>query len=404
MTVLGDVRVLDLTRVVGGPLATQTLADLGAEVIKIEKPGDGDDTRRMGPFLKDQSGAETNDSAFFLAFNRSKKSVAVDITTERGQDLVRRLAAQSDVLVENYKAQSLKRYGLDYESLRRENPRLIYCSMTGFGQEGPYATRPAYDFVLQGMSGLMSTCGRPDGVPGAGPMRTSVPITDVFTGLYATISILGALMQRDQTGRGQFIDSVMLDASVSVSGHLALGYLMTGKTPARIGNANPVAAPSEVFATADGEIIVAAGNNGQFQALADAIDQPELKRDPRFDTNTHRVQNRAALFALLAKALSIHDTAHLVRRLSAAGVPCGPINTLAQVFADPQVRHRGIQKEARHKTNVNVPTLKSPLNLSDSPVDYRAAPMLGEHTEEVLRDLLGVSDIDLALMKSEKVI
>lgn len=404
MTVLGNVRVLDLTRVVAGPLAAQTLADLGAEVIKIEKPGDGDDTRRMGPFLKDQSGADTNDSAFYLAFNRGKKSVTVDIATKQGQALVRRLAAQSDVLIENYKAQSLKRYGLDYESLSRENPRLVYCSMTGFGQDGPYATRPAYDFILQGMSGLMSTCGQPDGAPGAGPMRTSVPITDVFTGLYATISILGALMQRDQTGHGQFIDSVMLDASVAVSGHLALGYLMTGKTPARIGNANPIAAPSEVFATADGEIIVAAGNNGQFQALADALGQPELKRDHRFDTNAHRVENRTALFALLAKTIAAHDTAHLVRTLSAAGVPCGPINTLAQVFADPQVRHRGIQKEARHKRRANVPTLKSPLNLSDSPVDYRAAPMLGEHTEEVLRDLLGVSDIDLTQMKSENVI
>lgn len=404
MSVLSEVRVLDLTRVVAGPWATQTLADLGAEVIKIEKPGEGDDTRRMGPFLKDETGTDTNDSAFYLACNRGKKSVAIDISTAQGQALVRRLAAKSDVLVENYKAGSLKKYGLDYEALKTENPRLIYCSVTGFGQDGPYAARPAYDFILQGLSGLMSTCGRPDGAPGAGPMRTSIPITDLFTGLYATISILGALIQRAQTGRGQYIDAAMLDASVAVNGHLALGFLMTGSLPARIGNANPIASPSEVFAAMDGDIIVAAGNNGQFRALADALGRPELKSDPRFDTNAHRVQNRDALSALLAAILASQDMMHWTRSLSAAGVPCGPVNTLAQVFDDPQVAHRGLRKTVRHARGMDVPMLKSPLNLTDSPVDYRPAPLLGEHTDQVLRDLVGASEPDLVQMKAENVI
>jgi crotonobetainyl-CoA:carnitine CoA-transferase CaiB-like acyl-CoA transferase len=404
VAILSNVRVVDLTRVVAGPWATQTLADLGAEVIKIEKPSEGDDTRRMGPFLADEDGRDSNDSAFFMACNRGKRSVTMDIAREQGQDLLRRLAAQSDIFIENYKQGALARYGLDYQSIRAVNPRIIYCSITGFGQDGPYAARPAYDFILQGMSGLMSTCGQPDGAPGAGPMRTAIPLTDIATGLYATISILAALIHRDRTGEGQFIDAAMLDASVALNGHLAIGYLMTGKIPQRIGNANPIASPSEVFATRDGRLIVAAGNNGQFQALAREIGLPELSDDPRFKTNGDRVRNRMELVRVVAARLISETNAFWVERLSKAGVPCGPINDLDEVFDDPQVRHRGVSLTVAHGRGVEVPMLKSPLNLSASPVDYRAAPQLGEGTRSVLESLLNLSSDEIAALRAAQVI
>jgi len=404
LAILSNVRVLDLTRVVAGPWATQILADLGAEVIKIEKPNEGDDTRRIGPFVRDREGRETDNSAFYLACNRGKRSVTIDISTERGQSLIRDLAAQSDIFVENYKAGSLARYGLDYPAIRAINPRIIYCSVTGFGGDGPYASRPAYDFILQGMSGLMSTCGHPDGAPGAGPMRTAVPITDITTGLYAAISILGALIHRSQTGLGQFIDAAMIDSAVALNGHLAIGYLMTGKVPARIGNANPIASPSEVHATRDGHMIVAAGNDGQFKALASAIGLPQLAGDSRFRSNSDRVRNRKDLFPRLAEKLREETTAFWVDRLSVAGVPCGPINELDAVFADPQVRHRGIQLEAEHGTGGDVPLLKSPLNLSASPIEYRAPPLLGEGTDEVLGRLLQLSPDEVAQLRAQAVI
>ena len=404
MSILSKVRVLDLTRVVAGPWATQTLGDLGAEVIKIKKPSEGDDTRRMGPFLPDEEGRDSKDSAFFLACNRNKRSVTVDIAREQGQDLLRRLAAQSDVFVENCELGALARYGLDYESIRAVNPRIIYCSITGFGGDGPYAARPAYDFILQGMSGLMSTCGQPDGAPGAGPMRTAIPLTDIATGLYATIAILAALIHRDQTGEGQFIDAAMLDASVALNGHLALGYLMTGKVPQRIGNANPIASPSEVFATRDGRLIVAAGNNGQFQALAREIGLPELAADPRFKSNGERVRNRVELGQILAARLIGETNAHWVERLSKAGVPCGPINDLDDVFDDPQVRHRGVKLSVMHGRGVEIPMLKSPLNLSAAPVSYRAAPQLGEGTQGVLEQLLNLSGDEIAALREARVV
>lgn len=401
---LCNVRVVDLTRVVAGPWATQALADLGAEVIKIEKPGEGDDTRRIGPFIRDAAGRETNDSAFYLGCNRGKRSVTIDIADPRGQALVRDLAAKSDVFVENYKAGALARYGLDYGSIRAINPRIIYCSVTGFGPDGPYAARPAYDFILQGMSGLMSTCGHPDGTPGAGPMRTAVPITDIVTGLYATISILGAVIQRGLTGAGQFIDMAMIDAAVALNGHLALGYLMTGKIPARIGNANPIASPSEVHRTADGRIIVAAGNDGQFRALASAIGEPQLAEDPRFRTNSDRVRNRRELNPIIAGKLCDKGSSYWVDRLSAVGVPCGPINELDAVFEDPQVRHRGIAMKLPHARGVDIPVLKSPLNLSAAPVDYRAPPILGEGTDDVLQNLLNLSEVQIAQLREASVI
>ncbi|MCY1395666.1 Acetyl-CoA:oxalate CoA-transferase [compost metagenome] len=404
MGVLSGVRVLDLTRVVAGPWATQVLADLGAEVIKIERPGEGDDTRRMGPFVKNADGSDSNDSAFYLACNRGKRSVTIDISQPEGQALIHQLAEQCDVLVENYKVGSLARYGLDAASMRARFPRLIYCSVTGFGSDGPYAARPAYDFILQGLSGLMSTCGHPDGEPGAGPMRTAIPITDIVTGLYASISILGALIQRGQTGEGQFIDAAMLDSAVALNGHLALGYLLTGKLPARIGNANPVAAPSEIYATRDGRLILAVGNNGQFSALLDAIGLNELAADPRFASNYERVRNRSAMYAALAPALLARDTADWMERLAAVGVPCGTVNDFAGVFADPQVRHRGLQLSVPHGRGGEIPMLKSPLNLSASPVEHRAPPLLGADTRDVLRDLLGASAERIDRLRERQVI
>ncbi len=404
MAALSNIRVLDLTRVVAGPLTTQVLADLGAEVIKIEKPGEGDDTRRMGPFLKDAAGRDTNDSAFYLACNRNKKSVTLDISTASGQAIARDLAAQCDVFIENYKSGALARYGLDYPRVSELNPRVVYCSVTGFGADGPYAGRPAYDFILQGMSGLMSTCGQPEGAPGGAPMRAAVPITDMVTGLYAAISVLAALRQRDETGRGQYIDAAMIDASVAMNGHLAIGYLMTGQVPGRIGNANPIAAPSETYATSDSRIIVAAGNNNQFAALAKALGRPDLLEDPRFASNPERVRNRAALAERLGAHFLADTGKNWVERLSAAGVPCGPINDMAAVFADPQVRQRGIQLSAPHGRGIESPMLKSPLNMSDSPVEYRAAPMLGADTDQILRERLGMSAAQIAQLRAENTI
>ena len=403
-SVLEGIRVLDLTRVVAGPWATQTLADLGADVIKVEKPGEGDDTRKMGPFLTDANGEITNESAFYMGCNRGKRSVTIDIACERGQALIRALAEQSDVFVENYKTGNLARYGLDYESLKAINPRLIYCSVTGYGPTGPYASRPAYDFILQGMAGLMSTCGHPDGQPGAGPMRTAIPVTDIFTGLYATVSILGALYERNRSGLGQHIDAAMIDAAVAVNGHLAIGYMLTGKVPPRIGNANPVAAPSEIFATADGQLIVAAGNNTQFGNLLEAIGHPELRDDERFASNFGRVKHRAALRALLEDTFRKARSAEWLARLEQANVPCGPVNDLAQVFEDPQVQHRGILRHVEHGRGVPAPTLKSPLNLSRSTVEYRSPPMLGQHTDEVLHDVLGLDEAALRALREAAVI
>jgi crotonobetainyl-CoA:carnitine CoA-transferase CaiB-like acyl-CoA transferase len=308
------------------------------------------------------------------------------------------------VFVENYKAGTLARYGLDYASLREINPRIVYCSVTGFGEDGPYGGLPAYDFILQGMSGLMSTCGSPDDAPGGAPMRTAVPITDIVTGLYAAISILAALRQRDESGRGQFIDAAMIDASVALNGHLALGYLMTGQVPRRIGNANPIAAPSETYAASDGRIIVAAGNNGQFAALAKAVGLPNLLDDPLFATNVVRVRNRAALSAQLAARFETDTARNWLDKLGAAGVPCGPINNMAAVFDDPHVRHRGLQMRVPHGRGVEAPVLKSPLNLSEAPVDYRASPMLGADTEAVLRDRLGMNASQIARLRDANTI
>lgn len=402
--ILQNIKVLDLTRVIAGPLCTQHLADMGATVYKIEKPNDGDDTRRMGPFLPDEEGKDSNDSALYLAYNRGKHSVTIDISQAQGADLVRQLAAQCDVVVENYKAGGLKKYGLDYASLQKIKPDLVYCSLTGFGQTGPMAQRPAYDFILQGMAGMMSTCGQPEGSAGAGPMRTSIPITDVVTGQNAAIAILGALFHHQRTGEGQYIDCAMIDSAVALNGHLALGYLMTGKSPERVGNTNPIASPSEVFACSDGQLIIAAGNNTQFSACCQVLGMPELATQAEFATNASRVANRNSLRSVMAEAVLKHSRSVLLEALENAGVPCGPINDMAQVFAEPQTQHRALALTLRHGRQTDIPTLRSPLNFSGTPVKHLSPPQLGAHTVQVLQEVLMLPPETLASLAKSEVI
>lgn len=380
---LTGLRVLDLTRVLAGPWATQTLADLGAEVIKIEKPGEGDDTRGWGPpFL------EGGDAAYFASANRGKHSVCIDISKLEGQSLIKALAAKSDILIENFKVGGLAKYGLDYESLRNEIPRLIYCSITGFGQTGPYASRAGYDFMIQGMSGLMSITGEPDGQP----MKVGVAFADVFTGLYSVIGILGALHHRDKTGQGQFIDMALLDTQVAVLANQGLNYLVGGKVPQRLGNAHPNIVPYQTFETADGHIIVAVGNDRQFAEYCRIIG---VQVDPKFATNRGRVEGRAELIPLLAPAMKLQTTAHWVASFESAAVPCGPINTIDQVFADPQVLARGLQISQTRDDGVRVPGIANPIVLSETPIEHhKAAPRLGADTEKILREVLGVNDIE----------
>lgn len=400
-SVLHGVRVLDLTRVIAGPWCTQVLADLGAEVIKIEKPEGGDDTRRVGPFVGDPA---RGDSAFFLGANRGKRSVTLDISQPEGQELLMQLVAQCDVLVENFKVGDLSRYGLDHVTLRAQHPGLIYCSVTGFGQDGPYAKRPAYDSVLQAMCGLMSTCGHPDDAPGGGPMRAGVPIADIFTGLYAAIAVLSALMHKRDTGEGQFIDLAMVDVTTAVMGHLALGYLMTGEIPQRQGNNNPITAPSEVFRASDGYFSMSAGNDGQFRSLLEALGlPPELANNPRYVTNIERLKNRQALHEVLEEVTQTKTVSHWIERLSQRTVPCAAINDMRQVFEDPQIRHRDIHLDLPHGSGYRVPTLRSPLRMSALPIEHRAPPMLGEHTDQILTDWLALSTKQLQALGSKGV-
>ena len=382
---LSGVRVLDLTRVLAGPWATQTLADLGAEVIKIEKPGEGDDTRGWGPpFLKNADGS-TGDAAYFASANRGKHSVCIDMAKPEGQSLIKALAAKSDILIENFKVGGLAKYGLDYASLKASHPRLIYCSITGFGQNGPYANRAGYDFMIQGMSGLMSITGEPDGQP----MKVGVAFADVFTGLYSVIGILGALHHRNQTGQGQFIDMALLDSQVSVLANQGLNYLVGGKIPQRLGNAHPNIVPYQTFETADGHIIVAVGNDRQFAEYCRIID---VEVDAKFATNRGRVEGRAELIPLLTLPMKKQTTAHWVAAFESAAVPCGPINTIDQVFADPQVLARGLQIGQTRVDGVQVPGIANPIVMSETPIEYdRAAPRLGDSTVLVLADVLGLS-------------
>ena len=389
--ILEGVKILDLTRVIAGPLCTQNLADLGATVYKIEKPLEGDDTRRMGPFLKDRKTQEdSNNSALFLAYNRGKKSLAIDITTEAGIHVIRELAKSCDVFVENYKSGNLKKYGLDYESLKKINPHIIYCSITGFGQSGPLAEQPAYDFILQGMAGIMSTCGHPDSAENGGPMRTAIPIVDMATGQNATIAILAALLHKKNTGEGQYIDCAMLDSAVALNGHLAVGYLMTGKNPRRVGNTNPIASPSEVFDCIDGKIIIAVGNNQQFRLFCDAVGLPDLPSSSEFSSNSNRVKNREQLRAIIAPQIEKMSRQALSEKFSAIGVPCGPLNEISDVFSSPQSQHRALAVQLQHHSGQDIRLIKSPLGLSSLSHHYAPPPVLGEDTAEVLREQLGI--------------
>ncbi|KIR14033.1 Succinyl-CoA:(R)-benzylsuccinate CoA-transferase subunit BbsF [Pseudomonas fluorescens] len=392
MGALSHLRVLDLSRVLAGPWAGQILADLGADVIKVERPGNGDDTRAWGPpFLKDARGENTTEAAYYLSANRNKQSVTIDFTRPEGQRLVRELAAKSDILIENFKVGGLAAYGLDYESLKAINPQLIYCSITGFGQTGPYAKRAGYDFMIQGLGGLMSLTGRPEGDEGAGPVKVGVALTDILTGLYSTAAILAALAHRDHAGGGQHIDMALLDVQVACLANQAMNYLTTGNAPKRLGNAHPNIVPYQDFPTADGDFILTVGNDGQFRKFAEVAGQPQWADDPRFATNKLRVANRAVLIPLIRQATVFKTTAEWVVRLEQAGVPCGPINDLAQVFADPQVQARGLAMELPHVLAGSVPQVASPIRLSETPVEYRnAPPLLGEHTLEVLQRVLGL--------------
>ena len=402
---LSHIRVLDLSRILAGPWAGQILADLGADVIKVERPGPGDDTRGWGPpWIKDDQGQDTSVASYYLCANRNKRSITVDITQPEGQDIVRRLAAQSDVVLENFKLGGLKQYGLDYDSLKAVNPRLVYCSITGFGQDGPYAPRAGYDFLIQGLGGLMSITGRPDGEPGAGPMKVGVALTDILTGLYATNAVLAALAWREKSGEGQYIDMALLDVQVACLANQAMNYLATGSNPRRMGNAHPSIVPYQDFPTADGHMILAIGNDGQFARFCEVAGRPELAADARFATNRARVENRSELIPLLNEITATRTTAEWIGQLEARAVPCGPINGLAEVFADPQVQARGLAVKMPHPEAGEVPLVASPIRLSKTPVEYRRAPpLVGEHTDEILADL-GVDAAGIAGLRERGVV
>jgi crotonobetainyl-CoA:carnitine CoA-transferase CaiB-like acyl-CoA transferase len=388
---LAGVRVLDLSRVLAGPWCTQTLADLGAEVIKVERPPaaghpGGDDTRGWGPpFLKDREGRDTVEAAYYLGANRNKRSITIDIARPEGQALVKRLAAGCDVLVENFKVGDMARHGLDAATLCSELPRLVYCSITGYGQTGPYRERAGYDYAIQGLGGLMSVTGERDDRPGGGPQKVGVAVADLFTGMYATVAILAALRHRDATGQGQAIDMALLDTQVAMLANLGANYLVTGQAPRRAGNAHQNIVPYQVFEVADGHLILAVGNDGQFQRLCAAAGVPELARDERFVTNAGRVRHRAVLVPLLEPVLKRRTRADWLATLEAATVPCGPINDLADVFADPQVQHRGMALPVPHPHTDALRLVASPMKLSRTPPQLRhPPPLLGQHTDEVL--------------------
>jgi crotonobetainyl-CoA:carnitine CoA-transferase CaiB-like acyl-CoA transferase len=403
---LGHLRVLDLSRILAGPWATQTLADLGAEVIKVERPAGGDDTRAWGPpFIRDTTGAETRDSAYFLSANRGKRSLTVDFAQDEGREIILALARDADVLVENYKVGTLTRYGLGYEHVRAVNPRIIYCSVTGFGQDGPHADLPGYDFVFQGMAGMMSYTGQADGEPGAGPMKSGVAIGDLMTGLYTATAILAALERRHSSGEGQYIDMSLLDCIVAANSYQAQNWFASGRVPRRMGNAHPNLVPYQVFTCRDRDLIVAVGNDGQYAAFCGAIGRPELAADPRYARSGARTRNRDTLVPVIGEVMRTRDVAAWLTALQAAGVPCGPVNDMSQVFADPQVRHRGLRVSLPHSAAGEVAAVASPIRLSESPVRYgRGAPLLGEHSAAILQERLGLSPARIADLRARKVI
>jgi formyl-CoA transferase len=403
---LQGIRVLDLTRVLAGPWAAQNLADLGAEVIKLERPKKGDDSRAFGPpWLKDAQGRDTAESAYFACANRGKKSLTLDLAQPRGQAIARELAAKCDVLLENFKFGDLDRYGLGYSQLREANPGLIYCSVTGFGHTGPWRERPGYDFMIQGMGGLMSITGERDDRPGGGPQKAGIPIADLITGMYAAVAVCAALAHRAKSGVGQHLDLALFDSLVAVLANQGGNYLATGEPPGRLGNDHPNIAPYQVFRTADGSLILACGNDNLFGKFCEVADCPELAKDARFASNGKRVQNRVELTRLLDKIFVQRPTKEWIARLEAAGVPCGPINDLAQVFNEPQAQARGLRMELAHPAAGKVSLVRSPMRFSETPVEHGVPPpTLGQHTDEVLRELLGKSEGEIARLRAAAII
>lgn len=402
---LSNLKVLDLSRILAGPWASQILADLGADVIKVERPGQGDDTRSWGPpFLKDEQGQDTKDGAYFIATNRGKRSITLDLQTPEGQALVKELCRDADVVLENYKVGTLARMGLDYESLSRINPRLVYCSVTGFGQTGPRAAEPAYDFLIQAMGGLMSVTGERDDKPGGGPQKVGVPIVDLTTGVYAALGIVAALLRRAQTGQGEYIDVAMLDVQVGLLANQAMNFLLGNKVPRRTGTAHPNIQPQRTFACADGDIVIVVGNDAQFATLCGVLGTPELAQDPRYLTNSQRVKNQDSLDPILDAIFAAQPRAHWLAALKQAGVPAGSINTVPEVFEDPQVVHRAMLRRLPHPAAGSVPQVMNPLRFGHAALRADAAPpLLGQHTADVLTEL-GLSAEQIQDYRDRKII
>ncbi len=405
MGALSHIRVLDLSRVLAGPWATQILGDLGAEILKIEKPGEGDETRAFGPpFLQDAQG-ESGDAAYFLAANRNKKSVTIDFSKPAGAALIKRLARRAHVVVENYKTGTLARYGLDYETLAGENPGLIYCSLTGFGHNGPYKDKAGYDYLIQGMAGLMGITGQPDGTPGAEPMKVGVAVSDLIAGLYAAIAIEAALIHQSRTGEGQAIDMALFDCQAAALANQATNYFAGGMVPRRLGNAHPNIVPYQVFRTSDGHLILAVANDRQFRNFCLAAERRDLADDARFVTNADRVHHRETIVTVLEPLFAARTTKDWIARLEAANVPCGPINRIDEVFADPQAIARRLTVSLSHPAAGPIDLVASPLRLSRTPPEYRnAPPLLGQHTQEVLSEVLALDAAEIVALKDQGIV
>lgn len=403
---LTGIRILDLSRVFAGPWATQALADLGADVIKVERPGRGDDARGLGPpFLADEAGRDTPESAFYLSANRNKRSIALDLSQPRAQEIVRRFAAKSDVVVENYKVGTLKRYGLDYDSLKAVNPTLVYCSITGFGQTGPHSHKPGYDTLFQAMGGVMSVTGKPDGTTGGGPMKVGIVLADIMTGMYAALGIMGAIRHRERTGIGQYIDLSLMDSQTAALSHHAMYYLVSGQNPKRFGTSAPAVVPSQSFECSDGFIVLVVGNDPQFRRFADLLGHPEWADDERFRTNGLRVRNRATLVPLIEELFTRHPKAYWLQNLEKAGIASGPINAISDVFADPQIAARNMLVEVEHSVGTPMRMVANPLKMSETPLDrYDPPPTLGQHTVELLSGDLGLSDREIEELLRDEII